>query len=323
MSSKITAGIVGGTGYTGGELIRLLLYHPFVDLEFVTSRSRAGQRIDTVHPDLLGDTALVFTEKIAATDVLFLCLPHKESRPWLEQNPVPLQTKIIDMGNDFRLEGKFGERNFVYGMAEIYREDIRQANEVANCGCFASSLQYGLLPLAKHRLLEEVYVTGITGSTGAGVKPSATTHYSWRNNNISAYKTLTHQHVGEISLNLKKLNSADVKIHFVPWRGDFARGIFTSSVLRSDKSLEALYDIFEAFYKEAPFVCVSRQPISMKQVVNTNKCVIHLEKNKDMLVVHTALDNLLKGASGQAVQNMNLLFGFEETTGLNLKPTAY
>lgn len=324
METKIKVGIVGGTGYTGGELIRLLLHHPFAQLQFATSRSQAGRKISDVHPDLIGDTDLSFVPEIeSGIDLLFLCLPHKASRPWLEEHDIPLETKIIDMGNDFRLEGKFEERNFVYGMSEINRKEIQNANEIANCGCFASGLQYGLLPLAKHHLLKQVYSTGITGSTGAGVKPMSTTHYSWRNNNVSAYKTLTHQHIDEISQNLKRFNRAAVKVHFVPWRGDFPRGIFVSSTLQCDMELDLLIELFEEFYAQAPFIHVSHQPMNMKQVVNTNKCVLQLEKNENMLVVHSAVDNLLKGASGQAVQNMNLMFEWEETTGLNLKPLAY
>ncbi len=324
MKAKIKVGIVGGTGYTGGELIRLLLHHPQTELIFATSRNHAGKKISALHTDLIGDTELCFSNEIKEeVDLLFLCLPHRQSRPWLEQHEISLSVKIIDMGNDFRLDGHFGERNFVYGMSEIYKEDIKKANEIANCGCFASGLQYGLLPLAKHQLLTEVFSTGITGSTGAGVTPKPTTHYSWRNNNVSAYKTLTHQHIDEIALNLKQLNQTEVSVHFVPWRGDFPRGIFVSSTLRCDWSLDRLITLFEDFYQTAPFVQISTEPIHMKQVVNTNKCVIQLEKNKDMLVVHTAVDNLLKGASGQAIQNMNLMFGWEETTGLNLKPLAY
>lgn len=324
MKAKLRVGIIGGTGYTGGELIRLLLHHPFAELIFATSRTHAGEKISEIHTDLIGDCELCFSKDIEQEiEVLFLCLPHQKSRSWLEQHDIPLSVKIIDMGNDFRLNGHFGKRNFVYGMSEIYREQIKKANAIANCGCFASGLQYGLLPLAKHQLLTEVFSTGITGSTGAGVTPKPTTHYSWRNNNVSAYKTLVHQHIGEIALNLKQFNKTEVSVHFVPWRGDFPRGIFVSSTLRSDRPLDSLIALFEDFYKEAPFVQISKAPIHMKQVVNTNKCVIQLEKNEDMLVVHTAVDNLLKGASGQAIQNMNLMFGFEETAGLNLKSLAY
>ncbi len=323
MNSKITAGIIGGTGYTGGELIRLLLNHPFAELKFATSRKDAGKKISEIHQDLLGETELCFSENLENCDVLFLCLPHKESKPWLEQNKIPSTTKIIDLGNDFRLDGKFEDRYFEYGLLEINKDKIKESNAVANSGCFASAIQYALLPLAKEKLLNQVFVTGITGSTGAGVKLQETTHFSWRNNNISAYKTLNHQHIDEIKLTLEHFNQSDVHVHFVPWRGDFPRGIFVSATLPCDQSLEELTQIFKDFYQDEEFVVISDQPISLKQIVNTNKCAIHLEKQGEMLVVHSAIDNLLKGASGQAIQNMNLMFGFEETSGLKLKPQAY
>lgn len=323
MASKIKAGIVGGTGFTGGELIRLLLNHPYVDLVFATSKSNVGKKVADVHLDLLGETDLRFIETPEQADVLFICLPHKESRPWLAENEVPEGTKIIDLGNDFRLEGAFGKRNFIYGLLEVHKEAIKKANAVANSGCFASTIQYALLPLAKHHQLQQVFVTGITGSTGAGKKLQETTHFSWRNNNISAYKTLCHQHVDEIKLTLENFNEKAIDLHFVPWRGDFPRGIFISATLACEEELEVIYQWFEDFYQDDPFVVVSRAPISLKQIVNTNKCILNLEKQDKMLVVHSALDNLLKGASGQAVQNMNLMFGFEETAGLKLKPQAY
>ncbi|QCX53244.1 N-acetyl-gamma-glutamyl-phosphate reductase [Elizabethkingia sp. JS20170427COW] len=323
MTNKIKAGIVGGTGYTGGELIRLLLNHPFVELAFATSRKDAGKKFYQLHADLIGETELCFSEQIQPCDVLFLCLPHKESKPWLEQNSVPIETKIIDLGNDFRLDGKFNDRDFVYGLLEINKEKIKKANAVANSGCFASAIQYALLPLANQQLLNQVFVTGITGSTGAGVKLQETTHFSWRNNNISAYKTLNHQHIDEIKLTLEQYNQSEVQVYFVPWRGDYPRGIFISATLPCTESLEKVYQIFEEFYKDEVFVCISKSPISVKQSVNTNKCILNIEKQGDMLVVHSAIDNLLKGASGQAIQNMNLMFGFEETTGLKLKPLAY
>ncbi|HAY3550669.1 N-acetyl-gamma-glutamyl-phosphate reductase [Elizabethkingia meningoseptica] len=323
MENKLKAGIVGGTGYTGGELIRLLLNHPYAELAFALSRNASGKKIHAVHQDLLGETEMEFSSELQDADVLFLCLPHKESQPWLEQNKIPAGTKIIDLGNDFRLDGAFQGKNFVYGLPEFQKEKIKTANEVANPGCFASAIQYALLPLAEKKLLNQVFVTGITGSTGAGVKLQDTTHFSWRNNNVSAYKTLTHQHLGEIRQTLENKNGNQVGIHFVPWRGDWPRGIFISATLECSKSLDELYEAFEAFYKDQPFVWVSREAINMKQVVNTNKCAIQLEKQDNMLVVHSAVDNLLKGASGQAIQNMNLMFGFEEHAGLKLKPLAY
>ncbi|MCT4139547.1 N-acetyl-gamma-glutamyl-phosphate reductase [Elizabethkingia anophelis] len=323
MENKIKAGIVGGTGYTGGELIRLLLNHPYAELVFALSRNAAGKKIYSVHQDLLGETEMEFSSELQAADILFLCLPHKESQPWLENNKISPETKIIDLGNDFRLEGEFQNKNFVYGLPEFQKEKIKGANEVANPGCFASAIQYALLPLANKKLLNQVFVTGVTGSTGAGVKLQDTTHFSWRNNNISAYKTLSHQHLDEIKQTLESENKNTVGVHFVPWRGDWPRGIFVSATVECDHSLEELYQAYEEFYKNEPFVWVSREAINMKQVVNTNKCAIQLEKQDNMLVVHSAIDNLLKGASGQAIQNMNLMFGFEEQAGLKLKPLAY
>lgn len=323
MENKIKAGIVGGTGYTGGELIRLLLNHPYAELAFALSRNAAGKKIYSVHQDLLGETEMEFSSELQAADILFLCLPHKESQPWLENNKISPETKIIDLGNDFRLEGEFQNKNFVYGLPEFQKEKIKGANEVANPGCFASAIQYALLPLANKKLLNQVFVTGVTGSTGAGVKLQDTTHFSWRNNNISAYKTLSHQHLDEIKQTLESENKNTVGVHFVPWRGDWPRGIFVSATVECDHSLEELYQAYEEFYKNEPFVWVSREAINMKQVVNTNKCAIRLEKQDNMLVVHSAIDNLLKGASGQAIQNMNLMFGFEEQAGLKLKPLAY
>lgn len=323
MENKIKAGIVGGTGYTGGELIRLLLNHPYAELAFALSRNAAGKKIYSIHQDLLGETEMEFSSELQAADILFLCLPHKESQPWLENNKISPETKIIDLGNDFRLEGEFQNKNFVYGLPEFQKRKIKGANEVANPGCFASAIQYALLPLANKKLLNQVFVTGVTGSTGAGVKLQDTTHFSWRNNNISAYKTLSHQHLDEIKQTLESENKNTVGVHFVPWRGDWPRGIFVSATVECDHSLEELYQAYEEFYKNEPFVWVSREAINMKQVVNTNKCAIQLEKQDNMLVVHSAIDNLLKGASGQAIQNMNLMFGFEEQAGLKLKPLAY
>lgn len=253
----------------------------------------------------------------------FSCAYHIKSQPWLEKNKVSSETKIIDLGNDFRLEGEFQDKSFVYGLPEFQKEKIKGANEVANPGCFASAIQYALLPLANKKLLNQIFVTGVTGSTGAGVKLQDTTHFSWRNNNISAYKTLSHQHLDEIKQTLESENKNTVGVHFVPWRGDWPRGIFVSATLECDHSLEELYQAYEDFYRDQPFVSVSREAINMKQVVNTNKCAIQLEKQDNMLVIHSAIDNLLKGASGQAIQNMNLMFGFEEQAGLKLKPLAY
>jgi N-acetyl-gamma-glutamyl-phosphate reductase len=317
----VKAGIIGGAGYTGGEMIRLLIRHPAVDIRFIHSRSNAGKPVYSAHEDLLGETDMVFNEEWHTDiDVLFLCVGHGEARKFVEEAGSRLEAiKVIDLSQDFRLDIK----PWVYGLPELNREAIREAKFVANPGCFATAIQLGLLPLAKAGLLGDVYSTGITGSTGAGQGLSATSHFSWRANNIQAYKTLTHQHLQEIGQTLGHLQRNPPRVHFVPWRGDFTRGIFISSQLRSDRSAAEVYGLFEEYYRGHPFTHISRTPISLKQVVNTNKCLIQLEQTGDQLVVHSALDNLLKGASGQAVQNMNLLFGLEETAGLQLKSLAF
>jgi N-acetyl-gamma-glutamyl-phosphate reductase len=341
---SIKVGIIGGAGYTGGELIRLLINHPSAEIEFVHSRSNAGKPVYTVHQDLFGDTELKFTGELSSdADVLFLCLGHGESKKFLTENTIDEKIKVIDLANDFRLSKdasfqfpvtgnqKPVTRNFVYGLPELNREQIKTANNIANPGCFATTVQLGLLPLAKAGLLKEVYTTGITGSTGAGQGLSATSHFSWRANNIQAYKTLTHQHLGEIHESLHQLQESfppspfgeGLGVRFVPWRGDFTRGIFVSSQLKCKKSLDELYKLYEGFYADAAFTHIIKEAVFLKQVVNTNKCLIQLEKVGDMLVVHSAADNLLKGASGQAVQNMNLLFGLNERTGLNLKANYF
>ncbi len=325
MASKVKVGIVGGAGYTGGEAIRLLLNHPHAELVFVHSRSNAGNPVHSVHSDLRGDTLLTFSDTfIQPVDALFLCLGHGESRKFLQENPIDLKTKIIDLSQDFRLGETVLERSFVYGLPELNKETIQKASNIANPGCFATALQLGLLPLAKAGVLGEVFSTGITGSTGAGQKLQDTTHFTWRANNISAYKTLTHQHLREINRSIKQLQPEFSQgINFVPWRGDFTRGIFVSSCVTSDKSLDALINLYAEFYAGHPFAIVSTETIDLKQVVNTNKCMISLEKEGNKLVIHTAVDNLLKGASGQAVQNMNLLFGLDETAGLKLKSIVF
>ena len=320
----IKAGIIGGAGYTGGETIRLLINHPSVKLSFVQSRSQAGKYLHEVHTDLVGETDLKFSSDIGEADVIFLCLGHGESKKLLAETKIPSNTKLIDLGNDFRLGDKSGDREFVYGLPEFQREKIKKASNVANPGCFATTIQLGLLPLAKSGALKEVYATGITGSTGAGQKLQDTTHFTWRANNVSAYKTLTHQHMGEIGRTMGALQpGSEKKVNFVPWRGDFTRGIFVSSVTESDKTLDELNKLYKDFYNGHPFTHVASSMIDLKQVVNTNKCLVFLEKEGSKLVVHTALDNLLKGASGQAVQNMNLMFGFDEMAGLRLKSTVF
>lgn len=325
--TKIKVGIIGGAGYTGGELIRILLNHPGATLSFIHSRSNAGKPISTVHQDLIGDTELTFTGELSDDiEVLFLCLGHGESKKFLAENKIADSVKVIDLANDFRLatQSSIGDRQFVYGLPELNKATIRSAGNIANPGCFATAIQLGLLPLAKAGLLKDIYTTGITGSTGAGQSLSGTSHFSWRANNIQAYKTLTHQHLGEIGQSLLQLQATNaIDLSFVPWRGDFTRGIFTSSTITCELSLEELNVLYTEFFKDHPFTHVSKEPIFLKQVVNTNKAVIQLEKAGSKLVVHSVIDNLLKGASGQAVQNMNLVFGLNETTGLKLKANYF
>ncbi|MFY8036132.1 MAG: N-acetyl-gamma-glutamyl-phosphate reductase [Cyclobacteriaceae bacterium] len=325
MTKKIQAGIIGGAGYTGGETVGLLLNHPQVELTFVQSRSQSGKPITSIHGDLVGETDLEFsTDFDQEVDVLFLCLSHGESKKLLSETTFPATTHIIDLGNDFRLGDSVSGREFVYGLPEFQREKIKGAKNIANPGCFATAIQLGLLPLAKAGLLNSVHTTGITGSTGAGQKLQDTTHFTWRANNISPYKTLTHQHLGEIQQTLRALQPAFAdNVHFIPWRGDFTRGIFVTSVLESSLSLEEANQLYKAFYATHPFTHVADSMIDMKQVVNTNKCLLYLEKVGNQLVIHSAIDNLVKGASGQAIQNMNLIFGFDETLGLKLKPIVF
>lgn len=325
MNKKITCGIIGGAGYTGGETLRLLLGHPFADVVFVQSRSQAGKPVTSTHPDLTGDTDLFFSPDFnQPVDVLFLCLSHGESKKLLSETAFPASTRIIDLGNDFRLGDKADGREFVYGLPEFQRDKIRTAKNIANPGCFATTIQLGLLPLAKAGLLQEVHTTGITGSTGAGQKLQDTSHFTWRANNISGYKTLSHQHLGEINQTIKQLQPGfSGEVNFIPWRGDFTRGIFVTSVVASSLSLEEAVNLYTSFYAGHPFTHVSDKMIDLKQVVNTNKCLIHLEKVGSKLAIHSVTDNLLKGASGQAIQNMNLMLGFDETTGLKLKSTVF
>jgi len=305
----------------------LLIHHPGVSVSFIHSRSNAEKPVHSVHQDLIGDTELKFSGELNDdVDVIFLCLGHGESKKFLAENKIADKVKVIDLANDFRLSesSKLDSRNFIYGLPELNREQIKKAKNVANPGCFATTIQLGLLPLAKAGLLKDVYTTGITGSTGAGQSLSATSHFSWRENNIQAYKTLTHQHLGEIGESLKQLQPAgDIHVNFVPWRGDFTRGIFVSSQVRCDESLIELNKIYKDFYAGHLFTHITKEPLFLKQVVNTNKCIIQLEKVGSMLVVHSVTDNLLKGASGQAVQNMNLMFGLDETAGLNLKANYF
>jgi N-acetyl-gamma-glutamyl-phosphate reductase len=324
---KVNIGIVGGAGYTGGELLRVLLRHPNAHIAFVHSTSSAGELVSKVHADLLGDTELKFTNTLDQNiDVLFLCVGHGDANKFLTANEIKASIKIIDLSQDFRLaaSAKIGDRNFIYGLPELQREAIKSANNIANPGCFATAIQLGLLPLAAKGLLKEVYTTGITGSTGAGQGLSNTSHFSWRANNIQAYKTLQHQHLNEIVQSLVQLQcNQNAEVNFVPWRGDFTRGIFVTSIISSDLSLEALYDLYNAFYEGHAFTHVSKNNIDLKQVVNTNKCLIQIEKQGNKIAIHSVVDNLLKGAVGQAVQNMNLIFGIEEGAGLQLKANYF
>lgn len=323
----IKAGIIGGSGYTGGELIRLLLNHPKVEIDFVFSTSRPGENLTSSHPDLLGLTDLKFSKKTnQKVDVVFLCLGHGNSKKFLEINTFSAKTKIIDLSADFRLveDAKFAGRNFVYGLPELNKTKIKSAMAIANPGCFASAIQLALLPLAKaNRLHADIHVNATTGSTGAGVQPSETTHFSWRNNNTSWYKPFTHQHLGEITESLQSLQKLPGEIFFLPMRGNFARGIFVTAYTHFKGTITEAINLFKEFYKEAAFTHVTDEPIHLKQIVNTNQGHIHLHKHNNTLLITSAIDNLLKGASGQAVQNMNLMFSFEENEGLQLKAGVY
>jgi N-acetyl-gamma-glutamyl-phosphate reductase len=324
----IKAGIIGGSGYTAGEMIRLLLHHPQVEISFVFSTTKAGRPVSSVHQDLTGDTELTFSGTIHSDiDVLFLCTGHGNSRSVLEENTISDAIKIIDLSRDFRLREKnsFAQREFVYGLPELQKRKIKTAENIANPGCYAATIQFALLPLAAHSLLKnEVHMQGITGSTGAGQSLSETSHFSWRNNNVSIYKALSHQHLGEIRQSLTQLDpNFDSDINFIPVRGNFPRGIFVSGYTKVDSPLEELQSMYREFYNDAPFVHLSEIPLNLKQVVNTNKCLLHLQKKDDKVIITSITDNLLKGASGQAVQNMNLMFGFKETAGLQLKASYF
>lgn len=322
---KIKAAIAGGTGYTGGELFRLLLNHPCVEITAATTTSSEGTPVSDVHRDLFGETDLCFGTELGNPDVLFLCLGHGISRQFIDSHDISPECRIIDLGNDFRLDGEYAGRNFVYGLCESAKQEIAAAHDIANPGCFATAIQLAALPLAKAGMLnDELHVTAITGSTGAGKKPGETTHFSYRSDNISIYKLFTHQHLAEIKMNLA-MGGKEPVVNFVPMRGDFARGIFASVYTRADKnlSIEDYTGLYEKFYADSPFVFHSRSGISLKEVVNTNKALLHVELHDGYLHISSIIDNLIKGASGQAVQNMNLMFGLEETCGLRLKPSAF
>ena len=321
----IKVGIIGGAGYTAGELLRLLLLHPEVEIKFVHSTSNAGNYITDVHGGLLGETDLVFTSEMPfeEIDLLFFCTAHGDTRKFLEGHALPDELKVIDLSMDYRI--KSNEHDFIYGLPELNRRNTCKSRYVANPGCFATCIELGLLPLAKEHLLKgDVSVNAITGSTGAGVKPSATTHYSWRDNNISIYKPFEHQHLAEIMQSIKQLQpDYEGSIDFIPYRGCFPRGIFATLVVKCNLDIETLYKLYESYYERDSFTHVVKRPLDLKQVVNTNKCLIHLEKHGDKLLITSIIDNLLKGASGTAVHNMNLLFGLAETVGLQLKPSAF
>lgn len=322
---KIKAGIVGGAGYTGGEMLRLLINHPDVEIVFVHSNSNGGNLISDVHTDLLGDTDLRFTEELSsAIDVLFLCVGHGDAKKFLAANPIAAGIKIIDLSQDFRLAANAGQ-DWVYGLPELNRERIRTADFIANPGCFATCIQLALLPLAAKGLLKgEVHINATTGSTGAGQSLAQTSHFSWRNNNLSVYKAFEHQHLNEIGESLVQLDAdLDAALNFIPQRGDFTRGILAAVYLDSDLSAEQAELLFEEYYTGHAFTHVSKKNIDLKQVVNTNKGLVHVEKHGNKLLVISIIDNLLKGASGQAVQNMNLMFGLDERQGLRLKATAF
>ena len=323
----IKAAIIGGSGYTGGELIRLLLNHPEVKIEFVYSSSKPGTAVSDAHPDLAGLLDLNFSGEInSEIDVLFLCLGHGHSRDFLSKNSFSASTRIIDLSTDFRLRAasKFVDRQFVYGLPELNEPDITKSNSIANPGCFATAIELALLPLAKEQLLtKNIHINGVTGSTGAGIKPSATTHFSWRNNNMSWYKPFTHQHLNEVSESLNSLQDSTGELYFLPHRGNFSRGILITAYTEFSGSEEDALKLYREFYEPAAFTKVVNQPIQLKQVVNTNQCHLHLHKHNDVLLITSAIDNLLKGASGQAVQNMNLMFGFEEATALRLKAGVF
>jgi N-acetyl-gamma-glutamyl-phosphate reductase len=321
-----SVGIIGGSGYTGGELIRLVIHHPALKLDFVYSTTRAGKAVTSAHPDLLGSLNLNFTDTVnPEIDLLYLCLGHGNSRAFLENYSFSEKTIIIDLGNDFRLndDREFGGKQFVYGLPELQREEIEKATAIANPGCFATAIQLALLPLAKNNLIKDaVHINATTGSTGAGVGLSATSHFSWRNNNLSWYKPFTHQHLGEIHQSLQQLK-APSKLFFMPQRGDFTRGIFATAYTQFEGSLEEAKALYQKYYASHPFTQISDEEVSLKSVVNTNFCFLHLHKYENTLLITSVIDNLVKGASGQAIQNTNILMGWEENLGIQLKASIF
>ncbi len=327
-TSKIRAGIVGGAGYTGGEMLRILINHPNVDIVFVHSTSSAGKHVYDVHTDLFGDTDLQFASELSsAIDVLFLCVGHGDAKKFLEANEIPDSIRVIDLSQDFRLSqnSKLKSKNFVYGLPELNREAIKSADNIANPGCFATCLQLGLLPLASKGLLtHEVHITATTGSTGAGQSLSPTTHFTWRNDNLSVYKAFSHQHLNEIGQSLRQLQPGfGQAVNFVPYRGDFTRGIIASIYTESELSEAEALQLYKEYYAGHAFTHVTNKDIDLKQIINTNKCFVQVKKHDNKIFIISIMDNLLKGASGQAVQNMNLMFGLDEGSGLRLKAIGF
>ena len=324
----LKAGIIGGAGFTAGELIRLLINHPQANIDFIFSTSNAGNKVYKVHQDLLGSTELSFTDTINPdVDVLFLCLGHGNSTAFLQKNTFSENTKIIDLSNDFRLlaDKNFEGKDFVYGLPELQKEDIKKAKYLANPGCFATALQLAILPLAAKGLLKtDVHINAVTGATGAGTSLSKTTHFTWRDNNFSHYKAFNHQHLGEINQTIQQLQAGcESEVHFMPNRGDFSRGIFATAYTNFEGTAEEAVALYKEYYKDAAFTFVSDDPIHLKQVVNTNKCILSVEKHGKKILITSVIDNLQKGASGQAIQNMNLMYGFEETEGIKIKANYF
>ena len=327
ITNKIKVGIVGGSGYTGGELIRLLINHPNVDISFINSKTYTGKKVVDIHKDLIGELEIKFIGKIKDCDVLFLCLGHNKSEEFLRKTSINRKTKIIDLSQDYRLEKSFigndEKRDFIYGLPELYKNEIKTAKNISNPGCFATAIEISLIPSIEKKYIHgEVHTNAITGSTGAGVVPSKTTHFSWRNNNVSNYNVFNHRHLNEIYLHLNQICN-DVKINFIPVRGNFSRGIFCTSYFKSDVTVEEINEVYKIYYKNHPFVHISENEISLKEVINTNKCILHVSKVNDKILITSIIDNLIKGASGQAIQNMNLISGFEEMTGLKLKSSIF
>ena len=327
ITNKIKVGIVGGSGYTGGELTRLLFNHPKVDISFINSKTYKGKKVIDIHKDLIGESDIKFIDEIKDCDVMFLCLGHNKSEEFLRKTSINKKTKIIDLSQDFRLEKLFTrndvKRDFVYGLPELYKNRIKTAKNISNPGCFATAIELGLIPSVLEKYIQsEIHTNAITGSTGAGIVPSETTHFSWRDNNISTYNVFNHRHLNEICHHLDKIHG-DIKINFIPVRGNFSRGIFCSSYFESYVGIEAIKETYINYYKNHPFVHISEKEICLKEVINTNKCILHLSKVNNKILITSIIDNLIKGASGQAIQNMNLMSGFEEMTGLNLKSSIF